>query len=248
MLVRQPDGCLAEAAPASIAAPPLGASQLLGRGKDCGAGTILCDQPSVLRACVGRSHARLHTPAHTGETVLVSVCSERARLYVNGRSLASGEEHVLRPGDAVSFGEPVEGHPFVYHWVPRRRDEAAAHAAVAARAALCRPVSLSAEAVARLREELSCSVCFECATAPHVLPCGHIFCGTCIASWLRGKRVQKRTCPLCRTHAPRSMPSLLAESLMRDFVEPHMAESERADRDKKLAEWYLHPSSQVHHT
>ena len=51
-------------------------------------------------------------------------------------------------------------------------------------------------------EELTCPICQELVVAAYSLyPCGHIFCGVCIAGWL----VNKQDCPNCRqrcTSAP----------------------------------------------
>lgn len=42
----------------------------------------------------------------------------------------------------------------------------------------------------------TCNICFDSFNDPIVLPCTHIFCGSCLITWMRNN---KRTCPECRT-------------------------------------------------
>ena len=41
-----------------------------------------------------------------------------------------------------------------------------------------------------------CSICFESATNPVSTPCKHLFCLSCIDTWIK---TGKETCPLCRS-------------------------------------------------
>ncbi|KAI8334514.1 hypothetical protein EDC96DRAFT_568593 [Choanephora cucurbitarum] len=48
--------------------------------------------------------------------------------------------------------------------------------------------------IAKLKEELTCTICTGVIDDPHVLVCGHTFCGVCILQWLPTKKI----CPVCR--------------------------------------------------
>ena len=54
---------------------------------------------------------------------------------------------------------------------------------------------MATSAVNPLEEHISCSVCLEVYTNPHILRCLHTFCYQCIQGVKQGKRVQ---CPECR--------------------------------------------------
>ena len=58
--------------------------------------------------------------------------------------------------------------------------------------------SAAAELTARIREVLTCAICVgplrQCVT---LVPCGHLFCKGCIASWARLNA--HSTCPICRS-------------------------------------------------
>eukprot|EP00961_Rhodomonas_salina_P141691 1907972-Rhodomonas_salina.1 len=40
----------------------------------------------------------------------------------------------------------------------------------------------------------TCTICHGYFTSPSQLPCGHVFCGSCIERWLRNNS----GCPVCR--------------------------------------------------
>ncbi|KAI8091209.1 uncharacterized protein B0P05DRAFT_526559 [Gilbertella persicaria] len=48
--------------------------------------------------------------------------------------------------------------------------------------------------ITKIKEELHCTICTGVIDDPHVLVCGHAFCGVCILQWLPTKKV----CPICR--------------------------------------------------
>ncbi|XP_060094755.1 uncharacterized protein LOC132571979 [Heteronotia binoei] len=54
------------------------------------------------------------------------------------------------------------------------------------------------EAVARLQEELSCSICLECFKDPVSIHCGHNFCRVCITSYWESGKKKMFSCPRCR--------------------------------------------------
>jgi hypothetical protein len=43
---------------------------------------------------------------------------------------------------------------------------------------------------------LECGICKMLLVGPHVLPCGHHYCGMCLAQWLQAH--SPPTCPCCR--------------------------------------------------
>ncbi|XP_077180794.1 zinc finger protein RFP-like isoform X4 [Paroedura picta] len=56
----------------------------------------------------------------------------------------------------------------------------------------------SQEAAAKLQEELSCSICFECFKDPVSIHCGHNFCRECITSYWGIRKKKSFSCPRCR--------------------------------------------------
>ena len=64
----------------------------------------------------------------------------------------------------------------------------------------CKPNSSSEEALKKLEEQLTCSICLDNFTNPKVLPCSHSFCLQC----LQGVIIQNNhlTCPTCRLSCP----------------------------------------------
>ena len=61
----------------------------------------------------------------------------------------------------------------------------------------------------KLENELECVVCRDWMVASHSFaPCGHTFCGECLAGWLE----KHHTCPCCRCEAPRKPAAAAAGS------------------------------------
>lgn len=50
------------------------------------------------------------------------------------------------------------------------------------------------EELSYLSSHFSCAICHDWLLATHIMPCGHFFCGLCLAGWLE----LKRNCPTCR--------------------------------------------------
>ena len=69
--------------------------------------------------------------------------------------------------------------------------------------------------------------------APHVTPCGHTFCASCIFSWLKRNPV----CPTCRCPSTNAFPSRALDELLRDVVEPNLSAEEVGDSDQRRREW-----------
>ncbi|KAI0762658.1 hypothetical protein C8Q74DRAFT_1291439 [Fomes fomentarius] len=54
--------------------------------------------------------------------------------------------------------------------------------------------------LADLEESISCTICFNTFSEPHVgSPCGHSFCGECIVNWMKKNLQNVPRCPICRT-------------------------------------------------
>jgi hypothetical protein len=83
-----------------------------------------------------------------------------------------------------------------------------------------------------LKAQFGCPVCCELCVATHALvPCGHLFCGECIGSWLH----TKRDCPSCRQActAPPVRQVAIDGAVEAVPLEPDEAETRR----DKLASW-----------
>ena len=65
-------------------------------------------------------------------------------------------------------------------------------------AAACAQPSSEAAAldavIALLEADFQCAICQSTVVVPHLLSCGHRFCGACIFTWTQ----RKSTCPTCR--------------------------------------------------
>jgi hypothetical protein len=61
-----------------------------------------------------------------------------------------------------------------------------------------------ARVVAKIQNEFECVICKEWLVAAHsVVPCGHMFCGTCLRDWFERRNPATGagsvlTCPTCR--------------------------------------------------
>ncbi|KAK9820995.1 hypothetical protein WJX81_005884 [Elliptochloris bilobata] len=84
-------------------------------------------------------------------------------------------------------------------------------------------------------DHLKCAVCLEFMVAAHtVVPCGHAFCGECLAGWLD----KNSTCPNCRAEA--SAPpvrSLPLDHTLEAVVEPALWADEAESRRQRRATW-----------
>ena len=90
----------------------------------------------------------------------------------------------------------------------RRRGEGAepAAAASAPHSAGQSAASERDETVGLLEAELKCSICIGLLCRPHVLPCGHAFCGSCIFDHMHLTTTDEATCPSCRHPLPKAPP------------------------------------------
>lgn len=50
------------------------------------------------------------------------------------------------------------------------------------------------KATETVHNHLTCPICCDTLLATHILHCGHMFCGTCLATWM----TQNQSCPSCR--------------------------------------------------
>ena len=68
------------------------------------------------------------------------------------------------------------------------------------------PSLTSMSSLDKVKEELSCDICFEKFRSPKVLPCFHTFCQQCLEDIRRRSRGQQIPCPTCRSSV--SLPEL----------------------------------------
>ncbi|KAI8968288.1 hypothetical protein BDF20DRAFT_895425 [Mycotypha africana] len=74
-----------------------------------------------------------------------------------------------------------------------------------------------------LQGELSCTICTHTFEDPHVLNCGHSYCGGCILEWLKANKI----CPLCRTPVNRRPIHIIALQKMADVIRTEEVVAER---------------------
>ncbi|XP_036402000.1 uncharacterized protein LOC118789594 [Megalops cyprinoides] len=82
-----------------------------------------------------------------------------------------------------------------------------------------------------LKEELSCSVCFDIFKDPVVLGCSHSFCRVCLQRFWEEK--SSRECPICRRES--SKDTVLPNLALKNIVEAYLkekTESEAAERSE----------------
>ena len=91
------------------------------------------------------------------------------------------------------------------HWKQHKRACTAAVAAKARNATRTRDAT-AASAGRTLRDKETCVICIGPVVAPVELPCGHAYCGVCLAE-LRRKKVAQ-TYPMCRAQLPPGLEGL----------------------------------------
>ena len=90
------------------------------------------------------------------------------------------------------------------HWKQHKRACVAAVAAASRRAALRREATAARDG--GVIDNKTCVICVGPVVAPVELPCGHAYCGACLAE-LREKDVPQ-ACPLCRVELPPGLDGL----------------------------------------
>ena len=90
-----------------------------------------------------------------------------------------------------------------------------------------------ADAVLRISNDCSCTICFELYVSPCSLACSHTFCGPCITPWVRSGK----TCPVCRVRSLRPAPARPLEDVICAIVEPTLSEEAMANRQQRKLEW-----------
>ncbi|PRW44972.1 tripartite motif-containing 7-like isoform X2 [Chlorella sorokiniana] len=104
--------------------------------------------------------------------------------------------------------------------------------------------SLPEDLLTRIREELTCAICFDVATRPATLPCGHSACRRCLnAAVAVAVPADKRRCPVCRAQLPIGLPPLAINSTLKNIAELLLPEEckERAgttpEEERRPQEW-----------
>ncbi|KAM3920859.1 E3 ubiquitin/ISG15 ligase TRIM25-like isoform 2-T2 [Leptodactylus fuscus] len=104
-------------------------------------------------------------------------------------------------------------------------------------------MSIMAQSLADMAEELTCSICLSLFTTPVTLPCGHNFCSQCLDLSWKGQE-GSYSCPQCR-YVFSSKPELMKNTLLSNLVsqvvaargngeEPDQAAAEdREDEDEE---------------
>ncbi|KAG8451847.1 hypothetical protein GDO86_003875 [Hymenochirus boettgeri] len=81
-----------------------------------------------------------------------------------------------------------------------------------------------------LNDELSCSICLSIYRNPVMLPCGHNFCESCIASSLNcEQRSGSNSCPECRTNF-KQRPVLQKNFKLRNIVEHYLSAQPKKEK------------------
>src|SRR6201999_2354595 len=80
-----------------------------------------------------------------------------------------------------------------------------------------------------------CKICIKPFYEPFILPCGHTYCYSCLASWFGGGhgRKNRKSCPDCRAKV-RAQPS--PNYLLRDLVHMFIGRAELLPEDETVQE------------
>ncbi|KAK9807980.1 hypothetical protein WJX73_010271 [Symbiochloris irregularis] len=89
--------------------------------------------------------------------------------------------------------------------------------------------------VDKLENDLECVICRDWMVAAHSFaPCGHTFCGLCLANWLQSKN----TCPCCREKASGAPHrALLVDNIIASMIQPTLPPDEVKRREETNKKW-----------
>lgn len=133
------------------------------------------------------------------------VMGSRTGTFVNGARVAHKERTELFDGDVVSFGPPDSPVSIQYEYYSPQK-----------------PACMNSS-------DFECSICQNTLVKSHILACGHMYCGMCIAQWLsRGV-----TCPECRQPAFPACPAKAMDLLIEKTIVPSLPMLERRDRQER---------------
>jgi hypothetical protein len=229
--------------------------------------TVLLDDDGV-RLLTSRVHATV-TSSTDGKLFLTDENSTNGTFVNRGSSETDGQERTadwlrlgpyvpweLQHGDVVGFGgcdrvvdsvtdltKEVD-NPFLFKYedsADTRPDSYPASSMAKRRRveALANPGSRETfmEDIGR---HMECSICSDLLAGALVLSCGHMFCGVCLAEWLKTGAAQ---CPDCRrpllgvpAHC-RAVDNLISDALERGRAENGGLVRAAVDRNRRLAAW-----------
>ena len=73
-----------------------------------------------------------------------------------------------------------------------------------------------------------------------VVPCGHMFCGECLSTWLQ----RNPTCPKCRSAATAPpVRAIAVDNILETLVEKNMSAEDLQQRQQRKQHWQSHAAS-----
>ena len=222
----------------------------VGRDPTC---TIVLTHPDVESVHqISRQHANIARRPDKS-FVLVDANSTNGT-YVKRRhanvyhQLVAGSDWVFRTGDRVRFG--IDNlDEFQFEFVALELTPRAVASDDLSDGELERPnkrvcIDCTADSPAasgetsNVADHLMCAICQDVVVGAHVLSCGHMFCGLCIAQWLRSQNKSQQactSCPECRAEV--TMPP--ARCIAIDKVAAELGAPTEDTRARRGAIWSL---------
>ncbi|QDZ23762.1 FHA domain-containing protein [Chloropicon primus] len=168
--------------------------------------------------------------------------------FINGERVAKDVWSLVRKGDVVSFGGKeviasgceTTANAFVYRLVEREggcpvlEGEAAERVEKSeVQGPCCSSYKMRDTVLDQVEENFTCIICQDFLVgAQCVVPCGHMFCRSCLGPWLK----RTRTCPICRQKCSAQVPVRGVDSFLESFLVPLLDASERKLFEERVRE------------